>query len=78
MGKEKKIKKRRNPSPLPLRPNCALPGSLRTTHLPLAHSLAAAHQRVAEPPELFQLKCLSHALGAATHLNRDNPSVPQI
>jgi hypothetical protein len=33
---------------------------------------------VAEPPELFQLKCLSHASGAATHLNRNNPSVPQI
>jgi hypothetical protein len=34
--------------------------------------------RVAEPPELFQLKCLSHAPGAATHLNRNNPLVPQI
>jgi hypothetical protein len=33
---------------------------------------------VAEPPELFQLKCLSHASRAATHLNRNNPSVPQI
>jgi hypothetical protein len=33
---------------------------------------------VAEPPRLFQLKCLSHALEAATHLNRNNPSVPQI
>jgi hypothetical protein len=33
---------------------------------------------VVEPPELFQLKCLSHASGAATHLNRNNPSVPQI
>jgi hypothetical protein len=31
---------------------------------------------VAEPPELFQLKCLSHALGAVTHLNQNNPSVP--
>jgi chromosome segregation ATPase len=31
---------------------------------------------VAEPPELFQLKCPSHALEAATHLNRNNPSVP--
>jgi maltodextrin utilization protein YvdJ len=31
-----------------------------------------------EPPELFQLKCLSHASGAATHLNRNNPSVPHI
>jgi hypothetical protein len=33
---------------------------------------------VAEPPELFQLKCLSHALEATTHLNRNNPSVPWI
>jgi hypothetical protein len=33
---------------------------------------------VAEPPELFQLKCLSHASRVATHLNRNNPSVPQI
>jgi hypothetical protein len=33
---------------------------------------------VAEPPELFQLKCPSHALEVATHLNRNNPSVPQI
>jgi hypothetical protein len=33
---------------------------------------------VAEPPELFQLKCLRHASGAVTYLNRNNPSVPQI
>jgi hypothetical protein len=33
---------------------------------------------VAEPPELFQLKCLGHASGAVTHLNRKNPSVLQI
>jgi hypothetical protein len=33
---------------------------------------------VAEPPELFQLKCLSHAPGVVTHLNWNNPSVPQI
>jgi hypothetical protein len=33
---------------------------------------------VAEPPELFQFKCPSHTSGAATHLNRNNPSVPQI
>ena len=37
-----------------------------------------AKRHVAEPPELFQLKCLSHALGAVTHLNQNNPSVPQI
>jgi hypothetical protein len=35
-------------------------------------------RNVAEPAELFQLKCLSHASGVATHLNRNNPSVPQI
>jgi hypothetical protein len=35
-----------------------------------------AQKDVAEPPELFQLKCLSHASGAVTHLNRNNPSVP--
>jgi hypothetical protein len=33
---------------------------------------------VAELPELFQLKCLSHASWAVTHLNRNNSSVPQI
>jgi hypothetical protein len=33
---------------------------------------------MAEQPELFQLKCPSHALEAATHLNRNNPSVPRI
>jgi hypothetical protein len=33
---------------------------------------------VAEPPELFQLKCPSPALEVATHLNRSNPLVPQI
>jgi hypothetical protein len=33
---------------------------------------------VAEPPELFQLRCLSHASRAVTHLNRTNPSDPQI
>jgi hypothetical protein len=33
---------------------------------------------VAEPPELFQLKCPSPALEARPHLNRNNPSVPRI
>jgi hypothetical protein len=33
---------------------------------------------VAEPPELFQLKCLSPALEARPHLNGNNTSVPQI
>jgi hypothetical protein len=33
---------------------------------------------VAEPPELFRLKCPSHASEVTTHLNRNNPSVPQI
>jgi hypothetical protein len=40
--------------------------------------LRAARHPVAEPPELFQLKCLSHASGVVTHLNRNNPSDPQI
>jgi hypothetical protein len=33
---------------------------------------------VAEPPELFELKCLSPALGARPHLNGNNMSVPRI
>jgi hypothetical protein len=33
---------------------------------------------VAELPELFQLKCLSPALEARPHLNRNNPSIPRI
>jgi hypothetical protein len=33
---------------------------------------------VAEPHELLQLKCLSYASGAVTHLKRNNQSVPQI
>jgi hypothetical protein len=33
---------------------------------------------VAEQPESFQLKCPSHASEGATHLNRNNQSVPQI
>jgi hypothetical protein len=33
---------------------------------------------VAEPPELFQLKCLSPALEARPHLNGNKTSVPQI
>jgi hypothetical protein len=41
-------------------------------------SLLSGVESVAEPPKLFQLKCLGHASGAATHLNRNNPSVPQI
>jgi hypothetical protein len=35
-------------------------------------------EAVAEPPELFQLKCPCHASGVVTHLNRNNPSVLQI
>jgi hypothetical protein len=38
----------------------------------------SAVMSVAEPPKLFQLKCPSHALEAATHLNRNNSSVPRI
>jgi hypothetical protein len=34
--------------------------------------------RVAEPPELFQLKCLSLTLKARPHLNRNKTSVPRI
>jgi hypothetical protein len=33
---------------------------------------------VAEPSELFQLKCLSPALEARPHLNGNNPSIPRI
>jgi hypothetical protein len=33
---------------------------------------------VAEPPKLFQLKCLSPALKARPHLNRNKSSVPRI
>jgi hypothetical protein len=33
---------------------------------------------VVEPPELFQLKCLSPTLEARPHLNRNKPSVPRI
>jgi hypothetical protein len=35
-------------------------------------------EAVAEPPELFQLKCLSPALEARPHLNGNNPSIPRI
>jgi hypothetical protein len=40
--------------------------------------LALFLSTVAEPPELFPLKCPSHTLEAATHLNQNNPSIPQI
>jgi hypothetical protein len=33
---------------------------------------------VAEPPELFQLKCLRPALKARPHLNRNKTSIPRI
>jgi hypothetical protein len=33
---------------------------------------------VAEPSELFQLNCPSHPSEVITHLNRNNPSIPQI
>jgi hypothetical protein len=33
---------------------------------------------VAEPSELFQLKCLSPTLEARPHLNRNNTSIPWI
>jgi hypothetical protein len=41
-GQRKEDKIRRNPSILPLRLSHALPGSLRTAHLPLAHPRAPA------------------------------------
>jgi hypothetical protein len=44
----------------------------RVTHEP------ARKVDVAEPPELFQLKCLSPALEARPHLNGNNPSIPRI
>jgi hypothetical protein len=44
-------------------------------HLELPYIIADI---VADPPELFQLKCLSPALEARPHLNRNNTSVPQI
>jgi hypothetical protein len=52
----------------------------RTKHIDIRHQFLRDHEGkgVAEPPELFQLKCLSHASGAITHLNRNNPLVPQI
>jgi hypothetical protein len=37
-----------------------------------------AAEIVAELPELFQLKCLSPALEARPHLNKNNTSVPRI
>jgi hypothetical protein len=36
------------------------------------------HRVMAEPPELFQLKCLSRTLKAATHLNQNTPLVLQL
>jgi hypothetical protein len=42
---------------------------------PKVDSSIICSEAMAEPPKLFQLKCLSYASGAATHLNRDNPSV---
>jgi predicted RNase H-like nuclease (RuvC/YqgF family) len=38
----------------------------------------AEEERVAELPELFQLKCLSPALEARPHLNENNSSIPRI
>jgi hypothetical protein len=35
-------------------------------------------EAVAEPPEFYQLKCLSPTLEARPHLNRNNTSVPRI
>jgi hypothetical protein len=46
--------------------------------LGISEAAASSQGNVAEPPELFQLKCLSPALEARPHLNRNKPSVPQI
>jgi hypothetical protein len=54
-------------------------GSVTYPSLPdgeVAHAVVV--DAVVEPPELFQLKCLSPALEARPHLNRNNPSVPRI
>jgi hypothetical protein len=64
--------------------NSLIPRCARGKRSPRAESLARSTRdnggavSVAEPPELFQLKCPSHALEAATHLNWNNPSVLQI
>jgi hypothetical protein len=42
------------------------------------HVLIDGGAGVAELPELFQLKCLSPALEARPHLNRNNTSIPRI
>jgi hypothetical protein len=44
----------------------------------LLHSAEGSHRSVAEPPRLFQLKCPSRVLKAATQLNQNNPSVLRI
>jgi hypothetical protein len=47
----------------------------------LSQCIATLEQQVeivAEPPELFQLKCLSPTLKARPHLNRNKTSVPRI
>jgi hypothetical protein len=51
--------------------------SARGALLPIDHFLGGL-AGVAEPPELFQLKCLSHASRAVTHLNQNNTSAPQV
>jgi hypothetical protein len=42
------------------------------------HKMFIANFVVAEPPELFQLKCLSPTLEARPHLSRNKTSVPRI
>jgi hypothetical protein len=54
-----------------------IPGDVGERRVPRG-GRAVEGEGVAEPPELFQLKCLSDASRVATHLNRNNPSVPQI
>jgi hypothetical protein len=58
-------------------------GPSSTTHLAIYNHSRSDHgavsgKGVAESSKLFQLKCPSHASGAVTHLNRNNPLVLQI
>jgi hypothetical protein len=51
---------------------------LTCVHVVAAILALACVSIVAEPPRLFQLKCPSRTLEAATHLNRNNPLVLRI
>jgi hypothetical protein len=62
---------------LALNPRLVL-NKIRVLFVPESWDPVVSGLDVAELPELFQLKCLSHTSGAVTHLNQNNPSVPQI